>query len=102
MTKAVPLKNIVSNSRLAQARCSNATGSVVTSAGSSIELTWTDKVIDLRLESRVTLHRYSVGVGDGLAKRRNLGDLVSADNGNEISRIRIKGDKIRKLAKRRV
>lgn len=68
MTKAVPLKNIVSNSRLAQARCSNATGSVVTSAGSSIESTWTDKVIDLRLESRVTLHRYSVGVGDGLAK----------------------------------
>lgn len=68
MTKAVPLKNIVSNSRLAQARCSNATGSVVTSAGSSIESTWTDKVIDLRLESRVTLHRYSVGLGDGLAK----------------------------------
>lgn len=101
MIKAVPLKNIVSNSRLAQARCSNATGSVVTSAGSLIESTWTDKVIDLRLESRVTLHRYSVGVGDGLAKVTEEFREFSVC-GNEISRIRIKGDKIRKLAKRRV
>lgn len=58
----VSLKNIVSNSRLAQARCSNITESVATSAGSSNRV-HVDGSNDRPMFGIVTHHRNLIGFG---------------------------------------